>query len=113
LPSVTAFYWFLTSPTNCLYMSMYVLMFLAAYRLRWQKPESAFKIPRRKIGLGLISTLELIGSILTIIFGVGPPDYVNIGPSLRYSLMIAIGNFALILPIFLLIAYKKRKRLSQ
>lgn len=109
LPSVNAFYWFLTSLSNCLYMAMYVLMFLAVYRLRSQKLERAFKIPGGKIGLGLVSFLGLIGSILTIIFGFVPPDNVNIGSSFRYTLMIAIGNLALILPIFLLIAYKKRR----
>lgn len=109
LPSVNAFYWFLTSLSNCLSMVMYVLMFLAVYRLRSQKLERAFKIPGGKAGIGIISALGLIGCILTIIFGFIPPDNVNIGSGLRYTLMIAIGNFLLILPIFFLVAYKKRK----
>ncbi len=113
LPSVNAFYWFLTSLSNCLYMAMYILMFLAVYRLRAKKLESAFKIPGGKLGLGLISALGLIGSILTIIFGFVPPDNVNIGSALQYTLMIAIGNLVLILPIFFLIAYKNRKAKAQ
>lgn len=110
LPSVNAFYWFLTALSNCLYMAMYVLMFIAVYRLRSQKLERAFKIPGGKFGLGIISGLGLIGSILTIIFGFVPPDNVNIGSGLRYTLMIAIGNFLLILPIFFLVAYRKRRK---
>ncbi|MBX7066392.1 MAG: APC family permease [Parachlamydiales bacterium] len=109
LPSVNAFYWFLTALSNCLYMAMYVLMFLAVYRLRSKKLESAFKIPGGKLGLGIISALGLIGAGLTIIFGFVPPDNVNIGSGLRYTMMIAIGNFLLILPVFFLIAYKKRR----
>jgi amino acid transporter len=107
LPSVNAFYWFLTALSNCLYMLMYVLMFLAVYRLRSKNLERAFKIPGGRLGLGLVSLFGLIGSILTIIFGFIPPDNVNIGSALRYTAMIACGNFFLILPIFFFIAYKK------
>lgn len=112
LPSVNAFYWFLTSLSNCLYMAMYILMFLAVFRLRSQKLERAFKVPGGKVGLGIISFLGLIGSVLTIIFGFVPPDNVNIGSGLGYTFMIAIGNIVLILPIFFLIAYRKRRQKS-
>lgn len=109
LPTVNAFYWFLTALSNCLYMLMYVLMFLAVFRLRSTQIERAFKIPGGRVGLGFICLLGLIGSILTILFGFIPPDNVNIGSALRYTLMIAIGNLVLILPIFFFIAYKKRR----
>ena len=110
LPTVNAFYWFLTGLSNCLYMLMYVLMFLAVFRLRSIHLERAFKIPGGRLGLGIICALGLTGSILTILFGFIPPDNVNIGSALRYTLMIAAGNFILILPIFFFIAYKKRRQ---
>ncbi len=109
LPSINAFYWFLTALSNCLSMAMYILMFLSVYRLRSQKLERAFKIPGGKVGLGIISAAGFIGAGLTIFFGFVPPDAVNVGSPLRYTLMIAIGNFVLILPVLFLIAYKKRK----
>lgn len=108
LPSVNAFYWFLTSLSNCLYMFMYILMFLAVYRLRSKNLTRAFTIPGGRLGLGLISLLGLTGAVLTIIFGFIPPDNVNIGSALRYTLMIAVGNLMLIVPVFLFITYKKR-----
>ncbi|MGB7978721.1 MAG: APC family permease [Chlamydiales bacterium] len=107
LPTVNAFYWFLTALSNCLYMLMYILMFLAVYRLRLKNLQGAFKIPGGKIGLGFVSLLGLIGSALTIFFGFVPPDHVHVGSSLRYILMIAIGNIVLILPILFFIGYKK------
>jgi amino acid transporter len=110
LPTVNAFYWFLTALSNCLYMLMYILMFLAVYRLRAKPRERAFKIPGGRLGLGLICCLGLIGSGLTILFGFIPPDNVNIGSALRYTLMITFGNLALILPIFFFIAYRKHSR---
>lgn len=108
LPSVNAFYWFLTALSNCLYMSMYILMFLSVYKLRSYSMERAFKIPGGKFGLGIISLMGLIGATLTIIFGFVPPSNVNVGSSLKYTSMIALGNLILILPVFFLIRYKKR-----
>jgi amino acid transporter len=110
LPSVNAFYWFLTALSNCLYMSMYVLMFLSAFRLRKKDVERAFKVPGGRLGLGFVCLLGLIGSTLTIFFGFVPPSNVNVGSSLRYISMISIGNLALICPIFLFFAYKKYKQ---
>lgn len=110
LPTVNAFYWFLTALSNCLYMSMYILMFLAAYRLRAQPIENGFKVPGGRAGFALAIICGLIGASMTIFFGFVPPNNVDIGSGLRYTLMIAIGNILLILPAFILIAYKKARR---
>lgn len=110
LPTVNAFYWFLTALSNCLYMAMYILMFLAVYKLRSKKLESAFKVPGGKWGLGFISLLGLIGATLTIIFGFIPPSNVAIGSGLRYTLMIAIGNIILIMPALFVIYFRRKKK---
>jgi amino acid transporter len=108
LPSVNAFYWFLTALSNSLYMLMYILMFLSVYRLRSKDLKRAFEIPGGKLGLGFVSLLGLIGASLTILFGFIPPENVDTGSALHYTLMIAMGNLILILPIFFLIARKNR-----
>lgn len=109
LPTVNAFYWFLTALSNCLYMLMYVLMFLSVYCLRSRQTQQAFKVPGGKLGLAITSLFGLFGSVLTILFGFIPPSNVNVGSSIRYTLMIAIGNFLLVMPAFFFMAYKKRK----
>jgi len=109
LPSVNAFYWFLTSLSNCLSMFMYILMFLSVFRLRARHVQSAFKVPGGKWGLGIISALGLFGCGMTILFGFIPPDNVNIGSALRYTIMIALGNFFLVLPVFFLMRHRKAK----
>lgn len=108
LPSVNGFYWFLTALSNCLYMFMYILMFLAVYCLRSRTAQSAFKIPGGRLGLSLISLCGLFGASMTIFFGFLPPSNVDIGSPLRYTLMIALGNLFLIMPIFFFISHKKR-----
>lgn len=109
LPSVNAFYWFLTSLSNCLSMFMYVLMFLSVFCLRSRKIQSAFKVPGGRWGLGAISILGLFGCGMTILFGFIPPENVDIGSPLRYTIMIAVGNLLLVLPVFILMGYRKSK----
>ncbi len=112
LPSVNAFYWFLTSLSNSLYMLMYILMFLSLYRLRPRYQQGAFKIPGGRFGLWTVPLLGLVGSTLTILFGFIPPEHINVGSPLRYTLMIALGNLLLISPSFLFIALKKERDFS-
>jgi len=109
LPTVNAFYWFLTALSNCLYMSMYILLFCASFRLRRRGFIKMFIVPGGHKGLGIVCLLGLIGSTLTILFGFVPPDNVNVGSPIRYSLMIALGNLLLIAPVFAAFAYKKRR----
>lgn len=109
LPSVNAFYWFLTALSNCLYMFMYILMFLSAIRLRSRQPSATFRIPMGYFGLGLCCLLGLIGSILTIIFGFVPPSNIDVGSSLKFTIMIAAGNILAFLPLLWFFSQKKKR----
>lgn len=109
VPSVNAFYWFLTALSTGLYMKMYILMFLSALKLHYRfidRPKS-FKIPGQGFGMGLIVTLGLIGCFLTIIVGYFVPDMLQIDSKLTYAMMILFGNAAMISPVFLFYIYKK------
>lgn len=113
LPTVNAFYWFLTVLCNCLYMSMYALMFCAALKLRPLEPKRSFKIPFGQFGLFCCCICGLIGAIITIIFGFFPPSNVQIGSPVRYVVMITLGTLLLLSPIFLLFYLKKKRARNQ
>ncbi len=111
VPSVNAFYWFLTALSTELYMIMYILMFLSALRLHHKyvdRPKS-FKIPGKNIGMWLTCFLGLFGCMSTITVSFFPPDNVNIGSSLRYVLMICGGNLLTITPVLLFFLYKSSR----
>ncbi len=112
VPSVNAFYWFLTALSTELYMIMYILMFCAAVRLhyRYNNRPKTFKIPGKQWGIWTTCLLGLIGCTTTIIVSFFPPDNVNIGSPIRYLTMISVGNLLTISPILLFFLYKKRKR---
>ncbi len=107
-PTVNAFYWFLTDLSTELYMGMYILLFLAAWRFRPQP--GAFCLPGKLWGRRLICSLGLTGCLATLIVGYFPPASVDVGSHTRYALMIAIGNLALLSPILLFWRYHARHR---
>ena len=110
VPSVNAFYWFLTALSTELYMIMYILMFSAGVKLHYtyiDRPKT-FKIPGKQWGMWITALLGLFGCMTTIIVSFFPPDNVNIGSPAKYLTMICIGNLVTISPLLLFYLYKKR-----
>lgn len=111
VPSINAFYWFLTALSTGLYMLMYIFLFLAALKLgRPNKETLAYRIPRgiRK----MTCFLGLFGCVLTIYIGFEPPEGVDFGGSLYYAKLIAGGFILMIAPVFMLWIYQKYARHS-
>jgi amino acid transporter len=109
LPSINAFYWFLTALSTEMYMIMYVMMFAAGMKLgRPSRGSGAFQIWKGTRGLTCL--VGLAGCILTIVVGFFPPTGINVGGAMRYVSLIAIGNVVLILPVAFLIMYKTARR---
>jgi len=109
VPTINAFYWFLTALSTALYMKMYILMFLSALRLHYRfidRPKS-FKIPGKNMGMVLTVCLGLIGAILTIVVGYFIPNMIEVESSFHYAMMILMGNVVMISPVLLFYAYRK------
>jgi amino acid transporter len=114
VPSVNAFYWFLTALSTELYMGMYILMYLAALRLhhKYVDRPKVFKIPGRHVGMWLTCLLGLFGCSATIMVSFFPPDNFIIGAPSHYALMIFLGNVLAVSPVLLFYLYKRRKSIS-
>lgn len=95
MPSINAFYWFLTDLSTELYMAMYLLLFAAALKLKMNK---------LSCGLGIV------GCLMTIVIGYFPPDGIDVGGAFKYALLIGGGNLILIAPVGLLFRIKKSGR---
>jgi glutamate:GABA antiporter len=109
MPSINAFYWFMTALSTGLYMLMYVLLFLAALKLgRPERGSKSYRIPSGFRTFACI--LGLLGCVATIIVGFEHPEGVDVGTELRYALSIAFGNLILIAPVVLLWIYQKKNR---
>lgn len=110
VPTVNAFYWFLTALSTGLYMMMYIVLFIGALKLHYSYPnrEQAFKIPFGTLGIWVASCLGLVGCLITLVIGFLPPDVLQIGSKARYAFYIGFGNLMLVAPIFLFFSYKRK-----
>lgn len=107
VPNVNTYYWFLMSLSTALYMLMYILLFLAALKLK--RPEKSYQIP---VGMRTISCfLGLFACLITITIGFLPPSDMAIDKT-SYILMI-IGGFAvMVFPVVLFWFYHNNVRIK-
>jgi len=108
MPSVNGSYWILTALAAQLYMLMYVMMFIAAVKLRLLAPEQqgSFRIPGGMLGIAAVCVIGLTGCIATILVGFLPPADINVGSTLRYELTLSAG---LLLMLSVPLVFGKRR----
>ncbi|MDF1758495.1 MAG: APC family permease [Legionellaceae bacterium] len=105
LPSVNAFYWLFTDLSTELYILMYVMMFIAAIRLKSKHANRTrpFAVPGGKLGYYFTCGLGLFGCIVTLIVGFFPPEEaIEIGGENHFRFIFSLGIVLLLIPAFLL-----------
>lgn len=110
VPTVNAFYWFLTGLSTDLYIFMYILMFISAIKLHHTHSEeqTSFRIPGKTLGLWLTCSIGLFGCLLTLAVGFFPPPHLLISTK-QYAFFILVGNLSMVSPVFLFYLFKKSK----
>jgi amino acid transporter len=106
IPSVSSAYWIFAAMATQVYMIMYVLMFVAALRLRRAHPERprGYTAP----ALGLLCAIGVMSSAAALVIGFVPPSQYGHSSPLQYGLLMLAGIVAIgILPPVLL--YRLRK----
>ncbi|MDP3561667.1 MAG: APC family permease [Legionellaceae bacterium] len=114
LPSVNAFYWLFTALSTELYILMYVMMFIAAIRLKSKHKNlpRPFAVPGGRGGYYFTCFLGLFGCIVTLIVGFFPPEEATgIGGANHFRFIFTCGILIMLLPAFLL--YWRQKRNSR
>jgi amino acid transporter len=106
IPNVSRAYWIFAAMATQVYMIMYVLMFIAAMRLRRSQPGHArgYRAPV----LGLLCVLGGASSVVALALGFVPPS--QFGPSnpLVYAVLILAGVLAIgVLPPLLMDRLRK------
>jgi len=109
MPSVSSSYWILVALASILYMMMYVLLFIAALRLRHKHPhiQRAYQVPGGLPGLWIICLLGIFGSTSGFILGFLPPSQLDTGGLIQFeSFLIGAGAIFCLLP-FLIYSLRK------
>jgi amino acid transporter len=106
IPSVSHGYWIFAVMATQVYLVMYVLMFIAAVRLRRSDPEHArgYRAP----ALGLLCVVGAISSVTAFFFGFIPPSQFGKMNPLVYAVLILFGILIIgILPPVLMDRFRK------
>ncbi|HAT2047245.1 TPA: amino acid permease [Legionella pneumophila] len=103
MPSVNGSYWLLTALAAQLYMLMYLIMFVAAIKLRISQPYHLrpFKIPGGMAGMLFVAGIGIIGVVTTLAVSFIPPEGINVGSATRYELTLIIGLLLMCAPPFI------------
>ncbi len=109
LPQISSGFWILTALSAQSYLVMYILMFIAALKLRYTKPHvpRAYRVPFHNKGMWLFCCLGIFSSCFAIILCFVPPENLKVGNPLVYVLLLLIG--LLIMCAIPLIIHKFRK----
>jgi len=93
IPSVSRAYWIFAAMATQVYLIMYVLMFIAAMRLRRSQPDH----PRgyRAPALGLLCVLGAASSVAALVIGFVPPSQFGHSNRLAYAVLLLAGILAI------------------
>ena len=106
IPTISRAYWIFTAMATQVYLIMYVLMFIAALRLRHTQPDH----PRgyRARALRLLCLLGGAASITAFVIGFVPPSQLGHQTPLLYALLLVAGLVVIgIIPPFLMDRLRK------
>ncbi|MFJ3500465.1 MULTISPECIES: APC family permease [unclassified Streptomyces] len=97
IPNVSSVYWIFSTITTQVYLIVYLLMFVAAMRLRRTRPDH----PRgyRAPALGLLCSVGLLASLAALAIGFVPPS--QFGGSSVWSYVLVIGGGLVILGLLI------------
>jgi len=93
MPDVSSSYWLLSVLTVQLYLIMYILLYSAAIKLRYSKPnvQRAYKIPGGNWGMWIVAGVGILGALFAIFIGFFPPAQLQSESILFYGLFLALG----------------------
>ncbi|HUA29340.1 MAG TPA: APC family permease [Streptosporangiaceae bacterium] len=106
IPSVSRAYWIFAVMATQIYLIMYVLMFIAAIRLRRSQPDRArgYRVP----ALGVLTVLGVVSSAAALVIGFVPPAQFGHENPLVYAVLILAGILVVgILPPLLMDRFRK------
>ena len=112
MPTISGAFWLMSALTAQLYMVMYLLMFAAAIKLRYSKPEipRKYQVPGGKAGMWLVSGIAFLTSLFAIITGFIPTPEVRAKGAFHIAAYIAFLLIGTVIFILIPLWFYKRSQ---
>lgn len=112
MPTVSSSYWILLALASSLYMVMYLLLFIAAIRLRYKQPDVSrpYRVPGGICGMWIAAGLGILGAVFSIFISFFPPSQLETGSLGQYETILIGGLIVFCGLPFLIYEFKKRSR---
>ena len=109
LPSVQSAYQILGQLATIIYLFMYLIMYVAAIRLRYAQPDMPrpFKIPGGNIGMWIVGIVGLLGALVALVFSFIPPGQIKTGSPVIYIGGLLVGSIIFLAIPFIINAFHK------
>jgi len=110
MPSVSSSFWILTALAAILYLTVYTIMFAAAIKLKYSKPNVArpYAVPGGKIGMWIVAGIGILACVTAIFFGFFPPSQLATGGIGQYEGFLILGYIILGSIPFVIYAFRKK-----
>ena len=91
---VSVVFFLLSAMTVALYLIAYMLMYAAAIRLRYTRPELArpFRVPGGSAGMWVVAGVGFLGVLFSFLVAFVPPDQLPVGSPALYVALVVIGT---------------------
>jgi amino acid transporter len=109
MPTVSSSYWILSALTILLYLLMYLLLFAAAIKLRYSRPDvvRAYTIPGGKAVMWIVAGMGIAGSLFTFFVSFFPPEQIDTGNIVFYELFLIVGTVLSCIVPFIIFKFQK------
>ncbi len=110
MPSVNSSYWILNALAGMLYLIMYILLFAAAIRLRYKRPdvERDYRVPGgRNFGMWIVAGIGFISSTAVFCLGFVPPGHLHTGDLFTFELFLCLGVGVMFIAPLVLFSMRK------
>jgi glutamate:GABA antiporter len=95
MPQISSGFWMLTALSAQSYLIMYILMFIAALKLRYTKPQvpRPYRVPFKNKGIWVFSAMGILSSCFAIALCFVPPSNLKVGSTFIYVILLLTGLF--------------------
>lgn len=114
MKDVSVAFFLLSALTVAVYIIMYIMMYMAAIKLRKSQPnlERPYKVPGGFMGMVIIAGIGLLAAIFGLVLAFIPPAQLPVGSPSFYIAVVAVGTVGFsIIP--LIIAERRKNKIKQ